>query len=397
MNMSKWTKVLVSAGLIGVPALLQAEDAAKAEPSFVQTAVSSTTLSGYIDTTAIWAPGTGNANYPGRVYDGGDVQDGFNMNVVSLSLDKPLDDSEWAAGYHVQMLFGPMAAKRGTGSILPITTPGGTVPVSSVSDFAFNEAYINLRVPIGNGLELHVGQFGTFNGYESFDTYKDPNWSRSYGFFNETSAHTGVAAFYKVNDSIMLQGGIGNVGPFNSQVDARAPVESQKAYLGMVTLTAPESFGFLKGATLSSGYTVGPNVAGTTHIGNFYVGGNVPLPITGVTLGYAYDYTANVVGQGTYANAAALYLLWQATEKLKINTRLDYTTATAGWYGPTGVDRLGSVTTTLDYSIWKNVISRFEVRWDHALDGTSAFGGTTPGVGDDVNAVSLELNLIYMF
>ena len=139
---------------------------------------------------------------PGRVYDGSDVQDGFNMNLVSLTLDKPLDESEWAAGYHVQMLFGPFAAKRGTGSIVPIGTGG---PASSVVQFAFNEAYINLRVPIGNGIEFHLGQFGTFNGFEAFDTYKNPNWSRSYGFFNETSAHTGIAAFYKVSDCLFIQ------------------------------------------------------------------------------------------------------------------------------------------------------------------------------------------------
>jgi hypothetical protein len=401
MNISKWTQVLVSAGLISVPAAVRAADA-EAEPTFVQTAVASTTLSGYVDTTMIWAPGSGNANLPGRVYDGSDVQDGFNLNLVSVNLTKPLDDSEWSAGYHVQMLFGPFAAKRGTGSIVPV--PGTGVPASTIAEFAFNEAYVNLRVPIGNGIEFHIGQFGTFNGYEAFDSYKDPNWSRSYGFFNETSAHTGVAAFYKFGDWLSVQGGIGNVGPFNSQVDARATEESQKAYLGMATLTAPESWGFLKGATLSAGYTVGPHVGGGEHVQQIYVGGNLPLPITGLTLGYAYDYTAGIaqfaVGPGAtggYANAAALYLLWQATEKLKLNARFDYTSATQGWYGPTGVERLGSITATVDYSLWKNVVSRAEIRWDHALDGTEAFGGSVAGTGDDVNAVSIMLNFIYLF
>ena len=407
MKMSKWTQVLLSAGVISLPAMVHADDTNAAPiPNSVLTSLNSTTLSGYIDTTAIWKPGSGNANMPGRVYDAGDTQDGFNMNVLSLTLDKPLDEGEWSAGYHVQMLFGPNAAKRGTGSIIPITTgTGGTAPVSSVSDFAFNEAYISLRVPIGNGIEFHVGQFGTFNGFEAFDTYKNPNWSRSYGFFNETSAHTGVAAFYKFADWLSVQGGVGNVGPFNSQVDARAPSESQKAYLGMFTLTAPESFGFAKGATLSAGYTVGPNVAGGPHVNQIYIGGTLPLPVTGLAIGYAYDYTSEVnqfitgdpTVHGGYANSAALYILWQATEKLKLNTRLDYATSTPGWYGATAPHRLGSVTMTADYALWKNVISRGEVRWDHSLDGSTPFGGTTPGVGRDGDAVSLELNLIYLF
>jgi hypothetical protein len=326
------------------------------------------------------------------VYDGPDTQDGFNLNVVSLTLDKPLDESEWAAGYHVQMLMGPGAAKRGT----------GLISSSGTTDFAFNEAYINLRAPVGNGIELHLGQFGTFNGYEAYDTYKNPNWSRSFGFFNETSAHTGLAAFYKFSDCLTVQAGVGNVGPFNSQVDAKGHIESQKAYLAMATLTAPESFGFLKGGTLSAGYTTGPNVGGGPMVDQIYVGGGIPLPVTGLSLGFAYDYTSEVLqfvngGNGGYANATALYILWQATEKLKVNTRLDYTSATRGWYAPTGPHRIGSLTVTADYSLWKNVISRAEFRWDRALDGSDAFGGTITGVGHDPNAVSLGLNVIYMF
>jgi hypothetical protein len=173
----------------------------------------------------------------------------------------------------------------------------------------------------------------------------------------------------------------------------------------MVTLTAPESFGFLNGATLSAGYLVGPNVAGGAKIDQIYVGGVLPLPVTGLSLGYAYDYTADVVGQGTYANAAALYIMWQATEKLKINTRLDYTSSTAGWYYSqltpatvhSGGDQLGSITVTADYSLWKNVISRAELRWDHSLDSTNPFGGTVAGAPRDPDAVSLALNLIYQF
>jgi hypothetical protein len=399
MKINKWTKLLMSAGLLSLPAVALADGTPA--PSTVLTSLSSTTLSGYVDTSAVWKLGSGNANMPGRVYDGADVQDGFNLNVVSLTLDKPLDDTLWAAGYHVQMLMGPGAAKRGT----------GLLSSSSTTEFSFNEAYVNLKVPIGNGLEVHVGQFGTFNGYEAYDTYKDPNWSRSYGFFNETSAHTGVAAFYKVNDMITVQGGVGNVGLFNSQVDAKSPVESAKAYLAMITFTAPESMGFLKGATLSGGFTTGPNVGNGPYAEQFYVGGTIPLPISTLSLGYAYDYTANIkqfiaadpTVDGGYANAIALYILWQATEKLKINTRLDYTTATVGWYDPQGVvpgqdnDKLGSLTVTADYSLWKNVVSRAEFRWDHSFDDVSRFGGTVAGEPRDGNAVSLALNIIYLF
>ena len=426
MKINKWTKVLCGAGLITLPMLASADET----KNFVETAVSATTLSGYIDTTAFWAPGTGNVNQPGLVAgQGATVLDAFSMNVVSLTLEKPLDESEWSSGYKVQMLMGPGAAYRGTGQVVDFGT----------ADFAFNEAYIALRVPVGNGIDFKVGQFGTFNGYESYDTYKDPNWSRSYGFYIESRATTGIAASYKFCDTVSMQLGIGNQGGFNNQVDSKSSIESKKAYMGLITLTAPESFGFLKGATLSGGIGYGdallsgdptttprggnisgdPLPAGTTGYsqGNFYVGTTIPLPVTGLSLGLAYDYTSGSVYKDSYANAFAQYLVWQATEKLKLNLRSDF-----GWGSNAGTDAYGndvqgafgytsagdanqlwSLTGTIDYALWKNVISRFEARWNHCLTGDAPFGAThaadpgTPFEGGLKNDFSLGVNFIYMF
>ncbi len=406
MKMNKWTLALLGLGAITLPSVLQADEA-PVKMSPIQTALSSTTLSGYVDTTASWKFGTGNANMPGRVYDGPDTQDGFNMNVVSLTLDKPLDETQWAAGWHAQMLFGPFAAKRGTGLANPIanpTPPPATVPASTVTEFAFNEAYVALRVPIGTGLDLKVGQFGTYNGFEAFDTYKDPNWSRSYGFYIETSAHTGISASYKVNDMISLMAGVGNTGPFSSQINAKSSVESSKAYLAMATFTAPASFGFAKGASISAGYTVGPaNGANSPKVNQIYVGGSIPTPLKDLSLGVAYDYTANIVGQSTYAEAIALYAIYAATEKLKFNTRLDYATGSNGSFGYTSLstahprNELFSATLTTEYALWKNVLSRAELRWDHSLTGEKIYGGTVAGTPRDKNAVSLTGNIVYMF
>ena len=163
MKINKWTQVLLGVGLVSIPAVTHADE--KEHLSSLRADLTSTTISGYIDTSATWKFGTGNANMPGRVYDAADTQDGFNLNVVSITFSKPLDESEWSAGYNVQTLLGPGAVKRGTRSIM-----GGPA-----GDFAFNEAVVLLRVPIGNGIDFKVGQFGTYNGYEAYDTYKNPN------------------------------------------------------------------------------------------------------------------------------------------------------------------------------------------------------------------------------
>jgi len=392
MKINKWTQVLLGVGLVSIPAVTHAEETITA----LQSALTSTTLSGYVDTTATWKFGTGNANMPGRVYDGPDTQDGFNMNVVSLTLTKPLDEGSWSAGYLAQLLLGPGATKRGTASLI-----GGG------SDVSFNEAVVLLRAPVGNGIDFKIGQFGTYNGYEAYDTYKNPNWSRSYGFFVESSAHTGVSASYKFSESVSVMAGVGNMAGFNNQVDAKySGAESKKAYLAMVTLTAPESFGFLKGASLSAGYTGGVNGPTSGWMqDNFYVGASVPTPISGLAVGLAFDYTAGIGFKNSEAEALAAYLSYQATEKLKVSTRFDYgwgddtmyySSATAG--GATGQrNKLFSLTTTADYSLWKSVISRAELRWDTCATGDHPFGGTVAGTPANKNAVSLTANIIYQF
>ena len=390
MKINKWTQVLLGVGLVSIPAVTHAEE----QLSSLRTELTSTTISGYVDTTATWKFGTGNANMPGRTYDGTDTQDGFNLNVVSITFAKPLDESEWAAGYTVQTLMGPGAVKRGTRSLI-----GG-----SAGDFSFNEAVVQLRVPIGNGLDFKVGQFGTYNGYEAYDTYKNPNWSRSYGFFIESSAHTGISASYKVCDAVTVMAGVANMAGFNNQVDAKyspAISESKKAYLAMITFTAPESFGFLKGASLSAGYTGGEFSATSRFMQeNYYLGLSLPTPIDALAVGFAFDYTTGIGGKDEDAGAFGTYVLVKATEKLKINTRLDYGWGDSGQYytaKPGSNNKLLSLTIDADYTLWKNVISRLELRGDTALTGGQPFGGTVAGVPKDRTATSLTGNLIYQF
>jgi hypothetical protein len=408
MKFNKWTVGLAAVGAISLASAARADE----KMSMVQTALSNTTISGYVDVTASWKLGTGDVNLPGRTYDGGVGQpynqDGFNLNVVSLTLDKPEDDAPWASGYHVQLLLGDGAQKRGSGILQP---------TGSRNSLAFNEAYIALRVPVGNGIDFHVGQFGTYNGYEAYDTFKDPNYSRSYGFFIESSAHTGISATYAFTPAVTLMAGVADAAGFNNQVDAQSTIESKKAYLTMLTLTAPDSWGFLKGATLSGGYTVGeaqvaPIAAGANiwNQGNIYAGASIPLPVTGLSLGLAYDYTYGLPANGVnadasdYANATAVYLTY-STGNWTFANRVDYASGTSGSFGyftpaadKKGSDQLASETFTVGYAFWKNVITRAEFRWDHALSAGKPFGGTptSPAPGDK-NALSVALEAIYQF
>ena len=60
--------------------------------------------------------------------------------------------------------------------------------------------------------------------------------------------------------------------------------------------------------------------------------------------------------------------------------------------------RVIAVTQTFQYDLWKNVLSRLEVRWDHQADGRGRdFGGTDAGAGTRRNAYLVAANFIYKF
>jgi len=396
MKFNKWTVGLAAGGVVSLASVVQAEEAQK-PMSQVMTAVSSTTLSGYVDTSAIWKFGTGNANLPGRAFDGVGKLDGFNLNVAEIQLEKPLSEEQWAAGYRVQLLVGPDANNY---NLSPTSTGS--------SDFSLKDAYVALRVPAGNGIDFKVGSFTTVVGYESFESYLDPNYSRSFGWQLEPTQHTGVLASYKATDAVSFSGGIANT--WNAGVNARptrgaaAADESEKTYMASVSITAPDSWGFLSGSAWYAGIIDG--LAGNTKdTTTLYAGGSLHTPVEGLSIGGAFDYRFNGPNTVTVGNnwawAVAGYASFAATEKLKFNVRGDYTEGSDGTYynrlGGNLANRLGALTLTADYALWANVISRAELRWDHSMSGDKPYGGTVPGVGVNRNAVTLAANLIYKF
>src|SRR6266567_5805891 len=200
MKLNKWTIGLAAVGVVSMASVAKAEEKA----NMVQTALSSTSLSGYVDTSAQWNFGTGNNRLPDYKFGGSSKADGFNLNVVQLRLEKPLSEEEWAAGYRVDLWAGPDANVLGTQSVL----------ASSASDFAIRQAYVALRAPVGNGLDFKVGVFDSVVGYESVESGSNPNYTRSYGHSIEPQTHTGVLMSYRFNDLVSASVGIANtMGP----------------------------------------------------------------------------------------------------------------------------------------------------------------------------------------
>jgi hypothetical protein len=399
MKINKWTLGLAAVGLVSLASVAQAEE--KTVP--LLTAVSQTTISGYVDVSAVWNPGTGNANVAPYAFNAG-KQDGFNLNALDIKLAKPLEEGQWSSGYVAELTFGPDAG----------VALAGAAPI--------RQAYVAVRVPIGNGLDFKLGRFDSILGYESTDGYKNPNYTRSYGYTISPTEHTGILAEYKFGDVVSIAGGVANtdqagVGTGGGGVNARSTrAESHKTYMGAITVTAPESMGALAGSALYAGFidgfgspagaftTQGPGL-GSAKAKNeidVYVGATIATPLKGLRLGAAYNEAHNfapAVGVPVnlgYVNTYAGYASFQATEKLSMHLR--------GEYAHAGFGKVLAATATLQYDLWQNVISRLEVRWDHYAGGNTTlvpastpFGGTVAGAGTKKNEVMVAANLVYKF
>ena len=382
MKINKWTLGLAALGLVSIPSALQAEE--KLSP--LQTALSSTVISGYINTSMHWNPGTGNSAPPAYSFNGQSKQDGFNLNVVDITIEKPLDEGTWSAGYKVELWIGPDAA-------------GFNSATSAGGDLAIKQAYVSLRVPVGNGLDLKVGTFDTIIGYEVANAGSNPNYSRSYGYTMEPTQHNGILGSYQVNKTIGLTAGVANTS--NSGLSTRAlRAESFKSYMGAITLTAPDSFGFAAGSSLSFGIVNGENTS-IPEIGtSYYIGGTFNTPVKGLKVGASYDYrhvpeaSYNVAGKQS-EDAVALYVSYQASEKLTLHARGEFARPSSLTSLANEANSVLAITGTVQYNLWANVISRLEIRWDHSTAGIA--GQTHPFNDSDKNAFLVAANIIYKF
>jgi hypothetical protein len=247
----------------------------------------------------------------------------------------------------------------------------------------------------------------------------------------EPTTHTGVVGTYKVNDGISITAGVADT-TYNSPALNDGTTASSMTYptlMGAVALTAPDSWGWMKGATFNLGVINTPGTLnGSGGATSYYAGATVPTPLTALKVGVSFDYLDMHNEAGNYNPAndsiwdAALYASYQFNDKLSLNLRgeylnqsnlgnsgpyynysgaiVPYVNSTGGYYNgyysygqPPNVE---AVTATLQYTLWANVLSRVEVRWDHAETGTPFAYGSN-GMYGTANAFTLALNLIYQF
>lgn len=386
MKINKWTLGLAAVGLVSLASVAQAEE--RTTP--IVTALSSTQISGYVDVSAQWNPGTGTVG-PAYKYaaDGsGGKRDGFNLDSVLVTIEKPLEEGEWSAGYRVDLMYGPDAV----------------IATGDAGNPNVRQAYVALRAPLGNGLDLKLGRWDSIIGYESTDRYKNPNFTHSYGHTLTPAEHTGLLATYQALDWLSVNFGIANTevtGPINLR---SARHESDKAWMTSVAITAPDSWGFLAGSAFYAGIVDGFGGALKPRSTDYYAGATLATGVEGLRVGLAYNFFDDPIGKGSDSYTVATYVSFRAMEKLGLHLRGEYGHGGAipGLVTPLGsTPEILAVTATVQYDIWENVISRLEIRWDHDASGSPfrPWGkvGAAGTAGGKRNDYTIAANLIYKF
>jgi hypothetical protein len=429
MKFNKWTLGLAAVGVVSLASAARADE----KMNTLQTALSDTTISGYVSASANWSispGGAGTASSPAGLIPfqgqgaglfsdskGPGKQDGFNLDVVKLSISKPEDESPWASGYQVDLIFGPDAVNYNT-SVNAQENNGNT---STSDDYAIKQAYITLRTPIGNGIDWKIGVFDTVIGYEVFDAGSNPNYTRSYGYAVEPTEHTGVLASYKLNDQWSFSAGIANTlsaginARDNESGNANPIVNGQggqgsywhKTLMASATFTAPSSWGWAAGSSIYAGTVYGFNAGGFSapHGGyqsgyqqNYYLGATVNTPWKQLTGGFAFDYVRNFLGgsdpgmNDVDVYVIGLYATYKATDKLSLNGRaeflnIDFSNGSGFESSENGYE----LTATVEYDMWANVITRLEARFDHINIDNEAFDL------DHADSLGIYANVIYKF
>ena len=394
MKFNKWTLGLAAVGAVSLASAARADEA-KIIP--LQTALSNTTISGYVDTAVQY--NAGNVGPSGDSYAPAGTQssavDSFSLNDVDIAIDHPLDSTPWAAGYHVDLNWGTQAVGYyGNDGYSPV-----------------RQGYVALSTPVGNGIQWKIGIMDDIIGYEGNTDASNPNYTRSIGYAIEPTTLLGLIGTYQIDSMFTVQAGIAEnytTGPIAVGATPSSEEVSSKVFAGAVAFTAPDSWGFLKGATANAGVLISPFKGGAD---NYYAGVTLPTPISALKVGASFDLRS-VANQapGNSKNDSgfdvALYGNFQATDKLSFNLRGEYFDLEGAVnpyaYGNIPATANGNgkgeeFTATLQYNLWANVTSRAEFRWDHSDQG-AAFGyNSLNGNSATVNSYILALNVIYSF
>jgi hypothetical protein len=342
----------------------------------------------------------------GRTFD--THADQFAVNKFKLALEKPFVSSptNWTVGYRADLIFGEDASV--------IHSSGFNLG----TDGDLEQAFIDVNVPIGNGLKVIVGKTVTLMGVEVIEEVSNPNWSEGNQFLLvENFTQTGVQLMYQWNDKLDTEFVV-----FNGW-DELPDNNNALSYMGRIgyalgsnTTLAFLGYGGPEQTAVDLGGTP-PNSSGNWRDGAEAI---VTQKITdkfSADLQLDYGHEENFTfADGTTVNnpewyAAGVWLIYDFTDKIELAVRQDYMKdredsrvgSSAAFPSPVGGPSIGegtnpelySTTVTLNLKPVDNFQFRPEIRWDHSDKHLyNNDGGLAPGARDQF---TIGVGVAYLF
>jgi hypothetical protein len=338
-----------------------------------------TEINGYVSSSYFY-----NFNRPdnnentGRGFDS--RADQFMANKLVVRIDKPVDYSafDWKAGYTAKLIFGQDAE----------FTQAAGLNLGNQGDLF--EANVIVNVPVGNGLKVLLGKFGTTMGYESTFTEENFNWSGGNQWaFVEPFTHTGVLLSYQPIPELELKATI------NNGWDDVADNNNAKSFMGTATYTMNDSISMA--LTGFGGPEQAGNSANWRKGVDFWYDQKISPKLEGVVqLDYGAEDGADANGKKAEWYAAGGWLNYTINPKWSVAGRGDYLkdqdgvrTSGAPTLAPFPINNgqeLTSLTLTVNYKPVDGLRLAPELRWDHSSLNT-AFDGHDSQVTIGMGAV----------
>ena len=348
ISMKKLSSILLAATVVVTSIALadsapetSAQDTKKmVQNNFVETAQKGIKLSGYVDAGYSYNfTGSASGGQVNSRFADDSVQQGdFNLYAVKIALEKAMTSENKAqAGFRTDVMIGEdaqMLINRGQPSNAGSGVNANYNGQGNSNALFLEQAYVEIRAPVGNGWDFKVGKFVTILGYEVIE--RPANMNITYGQLWQNAfplTYIGVLSSYRFDD--YLDAKLGVVNGSNSDNNTTVNGDSDGvALLAALNVTAPSgnanwsnNFQYSTALENNTSYQNNPTGRGQQPTSSAPVN-NFASPASG----YAVVYNSWGNWAPKFANDKLLLAFdsalgnasWSSTQNITVNTT---------WYG----------------------------------------------------------------